>query len=180
MKDDQKKKIMLGVLMLAAVGVVVYQLMFAGGPTPPPPPPGGGAPKTAAAPATKTAAATPGPRLKQVEINIDELLQSVREVTFDYNVMRISRNPYTPLVGGPLSQNVPAEGGVISAPSQLEVMRKKITGIVYDEFNPLAVVDDEVIGIGHVYPNGTKVYSIERDKVVFQLGDSLVPVEMEE
>ena len=55
-----------------------------------------------------------------------------------------------------------------------------MTGIVYDEYNPVAVIDDDVVGLGHVYPDGTKVYAIERDRVVFMIGTAKSPVELKE
>lgn len=176
------KNVLAGLLGVAAVGVVIYQLMFAGGSTPPPPPPPpAGAPATGGAPAPAVAApVVPGEaptRLTSVNVNIDELLKGVQEVSFDYEAMRIDRDPLDPLVGQIRDQNaLPVTG----SSGVLEIKRKRITGILYDEKNPQAVVDDEVVGIGHVYPNGVKVLDIQKDKVIFQLGDSPIPVEMKE
>lgn len=184
-KQDQKKAIMLGVLLLVAVGVVIYQFMgSSGGATPSSKPAasaggtaGGGA--SAAKPAAGKAAPAGPTRLVEVNVNIDELLEGVEEVTFNYETMRIDRDPLAALVGGPLKRDDGA-GAVLTATGPMEILRKKITGIIYDEYDPVAVVDDEVIHIGHQYPNGVKVHAIERDKVIFQLGDALIPVEMKE
>ncbi len=62
----------------------------------------------------------------------------------------------------------------------LQVMRKKVSGIIYDANNPVAVVDDEVVAVGHVYPTGVVVYDIEPKRVVFKVGDSLIPVDLKE
>jgi len=187
-KQDPKKVALMVVLLLAAAGVVIYQVMGSGGGTPAPAAKSGAAPatgaaKSGAAPAAKTAVAPAagGPtRLVEVDVNIDELLQGVEEVTFNYETMRIERDPLAALVGGPLKQDAAGDGGVLTATGPMEVLRKKITGIIYDDYDPVAVVDDEVIHIGHQYPNGVKVHAIERDKVIFQLGDALIPVEMKE
>lgn len=184
MDPNMRKNIIAGVLFVVAIGVVIYQLGFAGGT---PPPDGGGAPApavgaagtpaTAPGAATQAAAAGQALRLTKVDVNIDELLAGVKEVTFDYDAMRIDRDPLAALVGGPLAQKngIPDVFG-----GRGEILRKKITGIIFDANNPIAVVDDEVVGVGYTYPNGVKVHAIEKDKVIFQLGDSLIPVEMKE
>lgn len=185
-QQDPKKVIAMVVLLVAAVGIVIYQVMGSGGSTPAATPKAGtkngAAAKTAAKTGAAAAPAASGPtRLTEVDINIDELLQGVREVTFDYETMRIDRDPLGALVGGPLKGDLEAlEGGPLPVAGVGSVLQKKITGIIYDDVSPLAVVDDEVVGVGHEYPNGIKVHAIDRDKVTFQLGDSLIPVEMKE
>lgn len=190
-QQEQKKKLFAGALLAVAVGVGVYQALFAGGSGVTPAPKSGAtqakggaaapAKSGAAAPAAKSGAAEAGPtRLVEVDVNIDELLRGVEEVTFNYETMRIDRDPLAALVGGPLKQDAAGDGAVITATGPMEVLRKKITGIIYDEYDPVAVVDDDVVHVGHQYPNGVKVHAIERDKVIFQLGDALIPVEMKE
>ena len=185
MDPNMRKNIIAGVLFVVAIGVVIYQLGFAGGT---PPPDGGGAPAPAAGAVGTPAAAAPGTaapaaaagqalRLTKVDVNIDELLAGVKEVTFDYDAMRIDRDPLAALVGGIVN---PKTGVPEVFGGRGEILRKKITGIIFDANNPLAVVDDEVVGVGYTYPNGVKVQAIEKDKVIFQLGDSLIPVEMKE
>ena len=174
------KNIMAGLLGVAAVGVVIYQIMFAGGPATPPseagaPPAAPGAALDAGLPA---AAGVAGPtRLTSVEVNIDELLKGVQEVTFDYDQMRIDRDPLAALVGKIGNQK---EGAPTQISSVQRVLHKRITGIIFDSVRPVAVVDDDVVTVGYVYPDGVKVKAIEKDKVVFQLGDSDIPVEMKE
>lgn len=184
MNPEQKKLAAMVVLFIVAIGVVVYQLMFAGGPAVTPAAKSGAAaapkPGTPAAAAAAVAAAASGPtRLTEANVNIDELLAGVEDVKFDYETMRIDRDPLTALVGGPLKLELPANG-TVPIGGIGSIMQKKITGIVFDEYSPMAVVDDEVVGVGHVYPNGIKVYAIERNRVTFQLGDSLIPVDMKE
>lgn len=186
MTPEQRKNAIAAVVGVLAVMVVIYQVMFSGGPTPPQPTAaeiaaaaaGGAATPAVAAPAPAGATGAGPTRLTQVNVNIDELLKGVQEVTFDYESMRIDRDPLAALVGGPLKQD---ETGAVPLPGTgTEIRRKKITGILFDVNNPLAVVDDEVVGVGYTYPNGVKVYSIEKDKVTFQLGDALIEVEMKE
>jgi hypothetical protein len=68
--------------------------------------------------------------------------------------------------------------GVEKAPlapaTAVQVMNKVVSGIVWDERRPLAVVDNEVVYAGYAYADGTTVESIERDRVIFKVGDSLI------
>lgn len=183
MNPDTRKKIILAVLMLLAAGVVVYQLTRS---TASPAASGKAGAKTAAAKpaggkaAPKPGAAKPAPganspeSIQEVDVNIDELLKEVAEVNFDYQSQHIDRDPMTPLVGivRPGLENAK------NKPSITSVINKRVTGIIYDPADPVAVVDDEVVHEGYVYPDGTVVNAIDRDKVVFKVGDSLIPVEM--
>lgn len=113
---------------------------------------------------------------QEVEIDIDRLLEDIEVVNFDYQTQHIQRDPMTPLAG----QIRPQTGMAgVAAPNRVEVLNKKVTGIIQDPVSPAAVVDDEVVSIGYVYPDGTTVQDIERDRVVFRIGDSLIPVEMQ-
>jgi hypothetical protein len=171
--ENRRQIIILAVLMIAAIGVFAYQFGLFGGAAAPS---GGAAPaKTAAA--KKTAAPIATTRLQAVEVNIDELLQGIKVVTFDYEQSRIDRNPMAPLVGYVRPGEIQP---TIVPGTLLDVRRKRVSGIVYDPRDPVAVVDDEIVGLGHEYPDGIRVYAIEADRVVFQVGDTLVPVEMKE
>jgi hypothetical protein len=183
---DTRNKIILGVLMLVAAIVVVYQLTRGTGTTTTPTTtntprttqsknaptttPAGGA-----AARTSTASAASPATFQEVEVDVDALLRDIEAVNFDYQAERIDRDPMTPLVGIVRPQ---AGMDMAMAPSRLDVLNKKVTGIILDGQSPAAVVDDEVVQEGYVYPDGTMVYDIERDRVVFKIGDSLIPVEM--
>jgi len=68
-----------------------------------------------------------------------------------------------------------------AAPTPLtDAYSKRVTGIVWDVSYPVAVVDDEVVSVGHVFPNGTQVYSIEPSRVILKVGDSTIPIEMKD
>lgn len=175
MNKNTKQVVMLAVLGIVAVGVVGYQLM--GGSSTP----GGAAGTTAAKPGAtaggaKINVAEPA-RLKEVDVDSDSLLAEIKVVTFTYADLRIDRNPMTPLVGTLNTGDIQAP---INKPTTMEVLQKKVTGIVWDDFDPQAVVDNEVVSIGHVYPNGVKVFDIQRDRVIFLVVDSRIPVQMKE
>ena len=187
-QDNRKQVIIASALGVVLVGVFAYQFYSfflaaepEGGPA---------ASKKIAARDTGTPGARVTPNspvqpmtLKKDEVNLDILLGDVEVVNFDYALSRIERNPMTPLIAQIYPQRDGQGrdlGGTIEEPGIPFVLRKKVTGIIYDEYNPMAVVDDEVVSLGKTYPSGIQVYSIERDRVVFKLGDALIPVEIEE
>lgn len=193
MDKEKKKQIAMVVLLVVAALVVVYQFLGPGTATPPPP--GDGktpASTTANTPASSgtTRAAAPrsggrgltarqDTRLQSVEVNADQLLEGIQQVQFDYSRERTSRNPMEPLVGRTQVSRGALEAGM-TVSSLRDVSLKRVTGIVFDDISPAAVVDDEVVSVGHTYDNGVRVYAIEPSRVIFLVGDSLVPVELKE
>lgn len=170
-EQNRKQIIILGALVVAALGVFAYQFgLFGGGETPAPAAPRQAAQRTAQAPAATT-------RLQAVEVNVDELLQGIKVVNFDYELSRVDRNPMSPLVGFVRPGDIQP---IIVPGTLLDVRRKRVSGIVYDSRDPVAVVDDEIVSPGHQYPDGIRVQAIEPNRVIFQVGDTLVPVEMKE
>ncbi len=183
----QQQKIALFVLLLLALGVALWWGFFRGGAT------GGqdGAPAPAtgeAAVATGTALASAQSQLLQ-NIEIDALLEDIQEVTFDYEEFaKDARNPMTPLVGErqyqmrSASSEGPASGEALPPELQYAVERTNLTGIIWDKDAPLAVVDNEVVGLGDELPNmeGIVVDTINVDHIVVRIGDALYPVELKE
>jgi len=172
MSPDARNKIILGVLLAIAAGVLVWQF------TKPVATPTGGAGAGAGTGTKVVVAKVEVPVLKPTDVDIDALVSRIKPVTFDYELSSIDRNPMTPLVGFVAASDQPS--GAAQQTTYVEVLRKKVTGIVWDPTDPVAVVDDDVVRVGHLYPNGVQVYEIRRDEVVFRLGDQLVPVEMKE
>lgn len=180
MNQENKKQIILaGILGVVLVGVLLYQFLIAGGA---PPPKAGSAPKAQTA-GTSTAVATrpntPPARLQKVDVDLDKLLKNIEVVTFIYDNERISRNPMTPLVGRIFasSERTEASGPVVN---EYSIREKAVSGIIYNEFNPVAIIDDEVVTEGHQYADGVVVTQIEPKRVWFQWRDSLIPVELKE
>ena len=64
--------------------------------------------------------------------------------------------------------------------AQLAVRSMAVTGIIWDDYNPVAIIDDEVVGTGYKFPTGVSVEKIEPDRVIMRVNDSLVPVELKE
>ena len=57
---------------------------------------------------------------------------------------------------------------------------KQVTGIIWDKKYPVAIVDDVVVHVGYVFPNGARVDKIEPTRVLFKVCDTTIPVEMKE
>ena len=169
-EENKKQVILMIVFVVAAIGVVGYQM----GPVLFPP----------STDNTNTASATATDRSREmniVDVNIDDLLQGIAAVDFDYAAEHISRDPMRPLIGGTTTMDAQADGQSPSGPgSYIEVMQKRVTGVLWDENNPVAIVDNEIVTIGYTYTNGIVVQDIGRDGVTFKVGDSLIPVTMEE
>lgn len=200
MNEQNKKQIIIAaVLGVVLVGVLVKQFVFAPGPAATTTAAGGA--KTAqAGKAAQAKTAAPG-ALQQVDIDIEALIKSVEVEPINYDTVRIARNPMNPLVGGPVQgispesnpengvewadgepdQDNPDNAQVPFAPTPLtDAYSKRVTGIVWDVSYPVAVVDDEVVSVGHVFPNGTQVYSIEPSRVILKVGDATIPIEMKD
>ncbi len=174
MTPEQRKQVIMVVLVIGAIGVVLYQLLFTSITTPSL---GGDAQNTAATTTSRSTTPSAQPvTFQEVDVNIDDLLQGIQVVNFDYDLERTDRNPMSPLVGTlMLSEDLPtAQARVVDA------LRKSVTGIVWDEFDPFAVVDNEVVHIGYVYPDGIQVHTINPNSVVFKVGDALVSIDMKE
>lgn len=190
------------VLLVLLVGVMIYQF----GRKPPAAPAAGAANAGATAPATaktaparaaapgkaspagkasaaaKTAAAPNGlTTIRRADVNIDELLAGIKEVDFEYERERLSRDPLRPLVGAIANQTAGAEGEAAVAPATVgQILSKTVSAIVWDALRPMAVVDNDVVEPGYEYADGTVVLSIERDRVIFQVGDSPIEVKLKE
>jgi len=154
--------------------------------------------KTAATPTGKATVAKPGvpagkaatgqpqqegqTQFKQADVNIDELLTGIQEVDFDYDQQRLARDPMTPLVGTVAAATKKGEETEQAVPPATvgQVLNKVVSGIIWDPRSPVAVVDNEVVYPGYEYADGTTVLSIERDRVIFQVGDSSIEVKLKE
>lgn len=180
MNDQNRNQVILAaVLGVVLVGVLIYQFVIKGGPAPPPQPSGSGAQQQQASAAEPAGPAEGPARLRRTDVNLDKLLKNIEIVTFVYNNERISRNPMTPLVGrvfqGQIEQEPTTPGTAIWG-----IRNKNVSGIIYNEFNPVAIVDDEVITEGHQYADGVVVTNIEPKRVWFKWQESLIPVELQE
>ncbi|MBI5091450.1 MAG: hypothetical protein HZB26_03300 [Candidatus Hydrogenedentes bacterium] len=192
---NQKQVIMLAVLGVALLGAIYWQFFrespadreyrenmakSASAPAEAAPAPG----------ASPVAAAAAGParsRFASDTVNIDELLASVKEVDFDYEKNKPPRDPLAPLIGASTKRTAAIPG---AEPGKQEkgpdpvlvqaAKAMKVTGIVFDEKTPVAVVDNTVVGPGYAFPNGVTVDSITRSQVVLKVQNQTFPIELKE
>ncbi len=183
MNEQNKKQIIIaGVLGVVLVGVLVYQLVLAGDP-----PPAGTTdrperPSAAerrqqreAARATDVAAPT-----EAIEIDMEELIRSVEVQPINYAQVKIRRNPMEPLVGIPDFTERPPVDPDIDVPPPVARRPRVISGIIWDEHRPIAIIDNTVVHEGYVFADGVQVFEIEPTRVLLKEGDTISPVEIEE
>ena len=140
-------------------------------------------PPAAAGPSAQPASGGQQPKsvFKKSNVDLDALLASVKEVDFDYQKERTERNPMRPLVG----KNTPSvvAGGprtVMSHAAEAIVRSMRVTGIVYNAKDPLAVINDQVVRKGYVFDSNLVVEDIEPTRVLLRANDAVIPIEMEE
>ncbi len=117
---------------------------------------------------------------KKSNVDLDALLASVKEVDFDYQKERTERNPMRPLVGKSTPSLV--AGGIKNVTHQAaEAIARtmRVTGIVYDRQNPLAVINDQVVYRGYAFDANLIVEDIEPTRVLLRANDAVIPIEME-
>lgn len=179
MNPQQRNMVILGILAAAVAGVFYFNVLR--GPAVPEVSEGQeGSPGT---PGT-----APGGARSVFEaqvINVDDLLASIKGVDFNYDENRLSRNPMMPLVGFTEQPAVPGGGkpgdtgvrdqGLIKALQNAKNM--KVTGIMWDEKEPLAVVNDTVVGPGYDFGGEIVVESITRSAVVLKIGTEEIGTE---
>ena len=177
MSKQQKQILILVVMGIVLFGIVVYQSSSKA--------PGASAKagKSKAGQSAKNTSgaaedATEASALKRTDIDIDVLLASIQEVDFEYDAEEIPRDPMRPLIGTLLTTE--QEDPVIPPASVDRIRDKNVSGIVWNEHAPVAIVDNEIVVPGFVYPDGTEVESIGPDRVVFKVAESLIQVQLKE
>lgn len=182
MTSEQKKQALLVVLVIIAIAVVVYQLFLAGGATTTSTGQSQQQTQQSAQDSAETSESRETPDVQpvtfeEVDVDIDELLESIQVVTFDYALERQSRNPMSPLVGATvMADSMPGD----TQARVVDVLRMDVNGIIWDPYDPLAVVDDMVVHVGFTFEDGIRVHAITPTSVIFLVGDALVSVEMED
>lgn len=113
-----------------------------------------------------------GSVFQKVDINLDQLVQEVKVVDFDYEKEHPDRDPTSPLVGDSMLLRARAARLASSQDAGdllLAAGRKNVTGILWDVAHPLAVIDNEVVTVGFEFEDTIVVKAIERDHVVLGL-----------
>ena len=137
-------------------------------------------------------------QFQKAAVDVNQLIASIQEITFDYDTDRMQVNPMTPLVGPSahqvLASTTPGgEGpGTTFAPggdSQTILRTFRVTGILWDKGDPMAVVaypakgqlTSEVVTRGFEFPDmGIKVIDIEQERVILDANGTQVSLQLEE
>ena len=109
---------------------------------------------------------------QETDVNIDSLIQRVREVEFDYGEDHLARNPTHPILGGSkYLLQLAADRAATATPEDLlyAANRKELTGILWNEKSPLAVIDNEVVYVGFRFLEPIEVKAIEPTRIVLTI-----------
>lgn len=166
-KNNKKQIIILGVLGVVLVAVLGNSVLGGKKPT-------AQAKQTGAKTSTKTtdAALEDGKVasvFQKVDVDLDQLVQEIKVVEFEYELERDDRDPTLPLVGDSMllrARTAVVGGEVDPEDLMFAAQKKKVTGIIWDEANPLAVIDNDVVAVGFTFEEPIFVKSIERDRVI--------------
>ena len=139
--------------------------------------------------ATQQAAVAPTvqSQFQRANVEIEDLLAGVQRENFMYDDVRIQRNPMQPLVGAGAppdfesSATAQTSDEILSERITQAIRNMRITGIIWDEVYPVAVVNDEIVYNGYVFNDtGIRVASIESTRIILQINETEFPVELEE
>ncbi len=188
--NNRRQIIIAGALFVILIGVLFYQFVLAK-PRPPAPP---ATAKTQSTTTTQSSSLQTtsstgnlsiAPSIETLEQNVDEiienLLTAIQIVQFNYQEIVPPRNPMTPLVGVIQTTMFEAETPVPNTevtPGQ--VLSKKISAIIWDEYQPLAIIDNKIVAEGYTFPDRIQVFKIEPTRIVFKLDDTIFPIRLKE
>jgi hypothetical protein len=180
MKMDRKTIIAI-VLIVAALGVVVYQMKDVIMPSRPKTTAAPTAPKSKPPALVTASAKQPAAGASDVKSVQDlmaggysSFIASLSETDIDFSGRKF-KNPMTPIVeegGNEQPQNwVPISDDIEKpkSPPGFEELAKddSLEGIVWNDKDPLALVNDQVVGVGEELEDGAVVTAITQDTVKF-------------
>ena len=163
MSRDQMKTIVVVVLVVVGVpGALFYAFSGTGGTAAPQPDD------------SSTSATNVQSVFEKIDLDIDELVKSIKEVGFDYTRRKSARDPMAPLAGGSRISRGTGEAlaGLVGSDADktrvliYEANRKEVTGILWDDENPLAVIDDEIVHVNYAFESGIRVTKIGPTEVI--------------
>lgn len=173
--ENKKQFIALGALALV-LGGVLWMVVFKKGPEGPAIQAGQEASTQMAAATTADTKSGMSSRISSVfqeaHVDLHELIQNIKEVEFNYREEHDGRNPTVALVGDPMlfrTYTDWGDGDEIAENLLYEANRKNLTGIIWDDDTPLAVIDGEVVGVGHEFQEPIIVKAIEQNFVVLAI-----------
>lgn len=192
MNQNQRQIIIAIVLGIILVGVLFYQFVL-NKPRPATPTPTAKRSQQQSSKASASGTLTERkinvgeikPSIETLEENVDEvienLLTAIQIVQFNYQEIVPPRNPMTPLVGIEETSMFETETPIPHTevtPGQ--VIAKRISAIIWDDYQPLAIIDDKLVSEGYTFPDRIQVYKIDKNRIIFKIEDALFPVRLKE
>ncbi len=161
MNEENKKQIIILAILLVVAAVFVYRSFGGGGiASPTPETPG----------VSSSLSTTPIDIFEDTDadaIDIASLMQKIKDVEFVYAENIEARNPAQPVSPRNVAPDPDApRSDLPPADPRFVALGKKVTGIIWDATNPMAVVDDEVVHEGYVFPYEIVVKAIGEDHVI--------------
>ncbi len=106
---------------------------------------------------------------QRTDVDLDTLVQEIKVVEFEYDKGAEARDPTLPLAGD--SMKLRARTAIAKhdlTPESLlnSAKQKRVTGIIWDDRRPYAVIDNDVVSVGFTFDEPIFVKAIERDHVV--------------
>ena len=176
MSNQRKQIIILAVAGVVLLGVILMQVFRMSSPGTPP------VAQTRRTPAPQTTAAAiaaPPQGSKPLDPEaLDKLLAGIKQVTFTYPI-NPGRDPMIPLVRDTVAPGLGAfpDLGTLAF---TDPRNKVVSAIIGTNSQRYAVVDDDVVFPGYVYPDGVRVEAIHSDYVTFNFDDKRVDVPLKE
>ena len=145
-----------------------------------------------------TAATAVKSQFQKASVDVDQLIASIKEISFNYDTDRMQANPMTPLVGPAAHQALAAAssggetpGSALAAGSDSQMVLRtfRVTGILWDKRDPMAVVTypvkgqltSEVVTRGYTFPDiNVSVVDIEQERVILDTSGTQISLQLEE
>ncbi len=137
-------------------------------------------------------------QFQKASVDVDQLISSIKEISFNYDTDRMQTNPMTPLVGPAAHQalasasstgDTPGGALAVGSESQMVLRTFRVTGILWDKRDPMAVVTypvkgqltSEVVTRGYVFPDlDVTVVDVEQERVILEASGTQISLQLEE
>lgn len=188
MNEQRKQIIVLAVFGVVLLGVIIFQVVRMREPAPTTQPATARpAPTAQTAPAQARPAGTPSRPAASGDYRpmdpdaLQLLISRIQRVTFRYPDTP-GRDPMVPLVRPQVMLGRPGSPGFTPEAGYLNPTAKVVSGVIGNPDAPFAIVDNETVYPGYVFPDGVRVEEIDltRKMVIFRYEDKLFPVPIKE
>lgn len=174
MNEEKKKEVIVLAVLLLVLGGAIWFFVFKKDPAGPTiqARPTDSAQQTLSGEAASGVSSRISSVFQEAPLDLQELIQNIKEVEFDYRDAHDSRNPTRALVGDPMvfrARRIPGGESELAENLLYEANRKNLTGIIWDDVTPMAVIDNAIVYVGYEFEEPIIVKAIERDYVVLAI-----------